>query len=243
MSHLDRIANSYHRKPLPDLWIESACQQFELNWLLSHLRNDPVVIDLGFGDGINARPIATHSRSYTLLEGSSVLTKRAEKMLKGLSNVAIHETLFESWSPKENMLSDTIFANHVLEHVQDPRRILRRLKSWLRPGGSIVGIVPNALSIHRLVGVEMGVVQTAYQLSERDHLVGHQRVYDLDTLTHDLQISGYKVEELKGFFLKPTDNRQLLDLKPETVQALISLGDLVGPKHSANIGFVARSEP
>jgi trans-aconitate methyltransferase len=38
---------------------------------------------------------------------------------------------------------DLVFAAHVLEHAQDAPGLLRRARSWLRPGGYIYLIVPD----------------------------------------------------------------------------------------------------
>ena len=43
----------------------------------------------------------------------------------------------------------------VLEHVADPRSILRNIMPALVPGGKLIATVPNALSLHRRIGKSM----------------------------------------------------------------------------------------
>ena len=48
----------------------------------------------------------------------------------------------------------------------------------------------------------MGLQPTLDTLSARDHLVGHRRVYGLDTLRADLAGAGFRVDDEFGYFLK-----------------------------------------
>lgn len=48
---------------------------------------------------------------------------------------------------------DVVTANHVLEHLREPQRLLRRCHAWLRPHGWILVTLPNFASpIARLAG-------------------------------------------------------------------------------------------
>jgi len=38
---------------------------------------------------------------------------------------------------------DLLIAGHVLEHLSDPWKVLKRLRGYLRPGGQFVGALPN----------------------------------------------------------------------------------------------------
>jgi SAM-dependent methyltransferase len=56
-------------------------------------------------------------------------------------------------------LEDAAFADlgaitfwHVLEHVEDPEAALRRLRSWLRPGGTLLVGVPDLDSLQARIG-------------------------------------------------------------------------------------------
>jgi SAM-dependent methyltransferase len=55
--------------------------------------------------------------------------------------------LEESGVPERSW--DVVSAFHVLEHVPDPRRFLRMLGRWARPGGHVVVEVPNFASVQR----------------------------------------------------------------------------------------------
>jgi hypothetical protein len=110
----------------------------------------------------------------------------------------------------------------------------------LAPGGVAVVCVPNALSAHRLLGVEMGLSQTPYDLSERDKWGGHRRVYDAQTLSDDVRAAGMVHGELKGIMLKPFPNAQMAPLPEPIVQGLLRVGSLI-PNHASEIYYECRT--
>lgn len=88
----------------------------------------------------------------------------------------------------------------------------------------IIG-VPNGHSIHRLIGVEMGLLQNPCELNERDISLGHRRVYTVDTLREDIVNSGLNIIEEGGVYLKPLSNGQIeKDWNNDLVDAFYSLG-------------------
>jgi hypothetical protein len=69
--------------------------------------------------------------------------------------------------------------------------------------------VPNAKSIHRLAAVEMSFLKSIYELNERDHELGHHRIYDFDLLEKDIVDAGLKARDKIGVFFKPLSNKQI----------------------------------
>jgi 2-polyprenyl-3-methyl-5-hydroxy-6-metoxy-1,4-benzoquinol methylase len=65
---------------------------------------------------------------------------------------------------------------HVLEHLDDPRGALDRIRSWLAPGGGVLVGVPNLASVQALIGGERW-----YHLDVPRHRV-HFTVAGLDAL-------------------------------------------------------------
>jgi 2-polyprenyl-3-methyl-5-hydroxy-6-metoxy-1,4-benzoquinol methylase len=47
---------------------------------------------------------------------------------------------------------DAVILWHVLEHLDDPALVLRRIHGWLAPGGEVVIAVPNLASVQASVG-------------------------------------------------------------------------------------------
>lgn len=238
---LDQIARDYHNAALSDMHIEEACQKYELDWILEHLKDTNArVLDLGFGDGINFEALVGKC-NLTLVEGSRELCDKARQISNSLSlDVEIIHSLFDNYHSEEQF--DVILASHVLEHVDDPVLLLLHLRKFLKNNGFVLGIVPNSESFHRKLGVVMGLHEKLTDLSERDHLVGHQRVYSLATLRSDIETSGMKLIKHRGFFLKVLANSQMINLDGTVLTGLLRISDDLQTELCANIGFVAAPE-
>jgi 2-polyprenyl-3-methyl-5-hydroxy-6-metoxy-1,4-benzoquinol methylase len=104
---------------------------------------------------------------------------------------------------------DNIVLTHVLEHLDDPVRVLRRVNDeWLADGGRFFLVCPNANAPSRQIAVKMGLLShaTAVTPAEAEH--GHRRTYSLDTLERDVVAAGLHVVHRSGIFFKALANYQ-----------------------------------
>lgn len=241
MKHLDDIAMNYHLKGgMPDMFIEAICQQHEIQWLSRHITENTSVLDLGLGDGLFLEAFQNHKK-FTILEGSEALALHGQTTIRKLgSEVEVIHTYFEDYSPEEKY--DVVIASHVLEHVNNPEHIIKLSKHWLKPKGKLIVIVPNRESLHRRLGVTMGLQKNLDDLSPRDHAVGHLRVYDLTTLLKELTSNKFVILENRGFFTKTLSNGQMTHLEPEVINGLCQLSGTLPTEMGANIGVVASNE-
>lgn len=117
---------------------------------------------------------------------------------------------------------DIIEAGFILEHVDDPALILNRLKGLLASSGRILAAVPNARSLHRLLGHMAGLLPDLYALSPADLELGHKRYFDRERLIRLAEECGYRVNKIWGVLLKPFTTAQLakLGLAPAVWDAL-----------------------
>jgi 2-polyprenyl-3-methyl-5-hydroxy-6-metoxy-1,4-benzoquinol methylase len=170
--------------------------------------------------------------------GSPLLAERARAEHPGL---VVHQAMFEDFDP--GPVYDAVLALHVMEHVDDPRALMARVRGWLAPGGALVVVVPNRHSLHRRLAVLMGIQAELDDLSPRDHLVGHRRVYGLDTLADDLRAAGFAVREEFGLTLKTVPNSMMLDWPPDLMDALTTVSPDLPAGLLANIGVRAVAVP
>ncbi len=179
------------------------------------------LLDVGAGEGILTKMLADYFDTVYFVEPSERYIKKAKENLKAY-NVKFYNTLFEDFSTE--MRFDYILFSGVLEHVFNPVEILKKARNLLKDGGKVVAIVPNAKSLHRQIGVKMGIIKDEYQLTEQDFNVGHKRYYDLEMLKRDFIISKYKIEITGGILLKPFPNTLMENLHPSYVDALYKVG-------------------
>jgi len=233
---LDKIAHEYHEQDLmQDKFIEDECQFYTYNWVFENMKGCSTVLEMGYGEGNFTGELIKRNFKPTVLDGSDVLLAKA-KQLYG-DKLEIASALFEEYKPEQKF--DCILATHVLEHVDDPVALLREMKNWITDHGKIIIIVPNKESIHRQLAVVMGLQPKLDTLGARDKLVGHQRVYSLQTLGEDVVKAGLKVKETTGFFLKTLPNSMMLDYSRELIIALNKITPLLPKNLLSNIGLIA----
>ncbi|MCU0309242.1 MAG: class I SAM-dependent methyltransferase [Thermoleophilia bacterium] len=193
------------------------------------------VIEMGCSDGRMTVALAGCVPRLTAVDGSADYVEAVRRRLPGVR--AVH-SLFEELPMRAEF--DVAVLGHVLEHVADPVEILGVARDLVRPGGDVLVTVPNALSLHRLAGVRMGLLAEPWSLNEDDVRIGHRRVYTPDGLEADVREAGLVPLERRGIFLKPLANGQIeRDWGDELIAAYQSLGELF-PDHCAEILIRAR---
>lgn len=179
----------------------------------------PLGLELGPAEGEMTRFLVEDFAQLVTVDGSRELLAQ----IPDRPNLRKVHSLFEAYQPEQRF--NTIVMEHILEHVDDPVGLLRRAAPWLAPGGRILAGVPNGNSIHRLVAVKMGLLKHQCDLNDRDHVLGHQRVYTPATLRADLEAAGLKVVHSGGVYFKPLSNKQIQDhWSEEMIEGFYELG-------------------
>ena len=182
--------------------------------ILPYILKSERILHLGLGNGLMVKRIDEFAKKQIVIEGS-------EKLIDGfkdkLLNTEIIHGYFESFDCDETF--DLILATHVLEHVDDPILLLTYLSSFLNENGKLLIIVPNAQSLHRRIGVELGIIKTIYELHNGDKEMGHQRIYDIDKLRNDVLETGYKIIREQGYLLKMRSLEQIMNWNDDFINA------------------------
>src|SRR5262249_46091182 len=147
-----------------------------------------------------------------------------------------HHSLFEDFETPR--LFDDLVMARALEHLDDPVGLLRIMRDWTTSEGRIHIVVPNAGSLHRLLGVHMRMLKAPNAFSDADRMYGHRRVYDMGLLRSHLTEAGWHVEHIRGCFLKPLSNAQMLSFSPELLAAFYEVGKEL-PRHCAELYAMA----
>lgn len=198
----------------------------------------PNVLELGCGDGDWIPDmIKIFGHSYVVDASPKLL---AHVVAANGKNVTTFNSLFEEFTPPSGLKFNTVVATHVLEHVDDPIRVLQRCREWLAPDGIVLIIVPNANSIHRQLAVMMGIQKTIYDFSPRDREVGHQRVYDMAMMRGDIANAGFEITFERGLSLKALPNGMMTEFSDSLLKALVDISDDMPSEWMANIAFVVR---
>ncbi|HRH40434.1 MAG TPA: methyltransferase domain-containing protein [Pyrinomonadaceae bacterium] len=186
------------------------------------------VLSLGIGHRIVSQNISdefSHNlKRHLILEGAKEIIENYKNTYNPPPQVEIRHTYFEEFQTDE--LFDAIEAGFVLEHVDDPAIVINHIKQFLKPSGKMYLAVPNARSLHRIIGHEAGMLDNYYKLSIHDLQLGHKRYFDLNSFTKFALDCGLKICNVEGIFLKPvtTDQLNQLNLDPRLWKSLLKVG-------------------
>ncbi len=104
---------------------------------------------------------------------------------------------------------DNVVLTHVLEHLDDPVSVLRRVnEEWLTDGGRLFVACPNANAPSRQIAVKMGLISHNSAITEAERAHGHRITYSLDTLERDARAAGLRILHRSGIFFKALANFQ-----------------------------------
>jgi SAM-dependent methyltransferase len=163
------------------------------------------LLELGSFKGDFTRRFLPWFDDITCVEASSVAMAEAQEKIG--SNVGFVNDRFETVTLPRRY--DHIILTHVLEHLDDPVRVLKRINDeWLAEGGRFFLVCPNANAPSRQIAVKMGLIShnAAVTAAEAQH--GHRRTYALDTLERDATAAGLQVVHRSGVFFKALANFQ-----------------------------------
>jgi len=104
---------------------------------------------------------------------------------------------------------DMILLSGNLHEVLDPKVLLTAARSLLGPRGLLHVSVPSALSLHRRLAVEMGLIAAVDSTSERQKALNQRIVYDPTSLRALVTRAGFEVAELGGYLIKPFTHAQM----------------------------------
>ena len=167
--------------------------------------NQGSVLELGSYKGDFTTRLLPYSDDITGVEASDVAVGEARARLGERVNFV--NALFETAQLPRRY--DNIVMTHVLEHLDDPVQVLKRINDeWLAEKGRFFLVCPNANAPSRQIAVKMGLIShnAAVTPAEAEH--GHRITYSLDTLERDAVRAGLKVVHRSGIFFKALANFQ-----------------------------------
>ena len=163
------------------------------------------VLEMGSFRGDFTRRLLPHFDDVTCLEASDEAIAEAKKTV-GDKAKFIHSVFEQAALPRRY---DNIVLTHVLEHLDDPVRVLKRINDeWLSEDGRLFLVCPNANAASRQIAVLMGLISHNAAVTEAESAHGHRCTYSLDTLEREVSSAGLRVVHRSGIFFKALANFQ-----------------------------------
>lgn len=163
------------------------------------------LLELGSFKGDFTKRFQYYFDDITCIEASEFAIEEARKKLGDKVNFV--NSRFETATLP--IRYDNIVLTHVLEHLDDPVLVLKRINDeWLADNGKLFLVCPNANAPSRQIAVKMGLIShnAAVTPAEAEH--GHRCTYTLNTLERDTVAAGLKVVYRSGIFFKALANFQ-----------------------------------
>jgi len=184
-------------------------------------------LELGSFKGDFTRHLQKHFENITSVEASTEAISVAKEALG--DGIEFHNALFENITLPCKY--DNIILTHVLEHLDDPVAVMRRVNNeWLSDGGRFFLVCPNANAPSRQIAVKMGLISHNAAVTPAEEAHGHRITYTLDTLERDAAQAGLRIIHRSGIFFKALANFQwdrLLNtdiVSPEYLDGCFALG-------------------
>lgn len=162
------------------------------------------VLELGCFEGAFTKRLQSIFDDITCIEASK---EAAEKVHSKIPEAIVINNTFEEVNLQDQY--DNIVMTHVLEHIEDPVRVLKRVNhEWLANDGRFFLVCPNANAPSRQIAVKMGLISHNAAVTDAEAQHGHFATYTFDTLENVAKRAGLKIVSKQGIFFKALANFQ-----------------------------------
>lgn len=204
-------------KDYDDLPFEAIQESFRKLEIVKVLESLPKgkIIEIGCGRSSIFQTYTTYI-SATVVEPIPEMVQQNEhlasddlELFLGTSNEYV------SKSPK---LHDICILSSLLHEVTDQNELIQDCLSCLEIGGKLIVNVPNSHSIHRLLGVEKGLLENPFSISStQSKMQQGNEPFSHDTLNKLFEKSNFKVLQIWSAIPKLLSHSQLQDLLDDEV--------------------------
>ncbi|MCB0429381.1 MAG: methyltransferase domain-containing protein [Flavobacteriales bacterium] len=107
---------------------------------------------------------------------------------------------------------DMVLMSGLLNEVPDPKGMLEVVRDVVGKDTIVHVNVANANSFHRLLALEMGLINSTFEKSQQQLLLQGNTVYDKHTLAKLVTDAGFDIVEAGSYFVKPFTHKQMKQL-------------------------------
>jgi 2-polyprenyl-3-methyl-5-hydroxy-6-metoxy-1,4-benzoquinol methylase len=127
---------------------------------------------------------------------------------------------------------DHVLATNVLHELLDPIGFLRAARECLAPEGLLHLTVQNPRSIHRLCALELGLISSLTEISDRGERWGTRALWTAEELVRLGSDAGLATLAREGIMLKPLPNALMAELPDSVIEGFVRASGHL-PEHCA----------
>jgi SAM-dependent methyltransferase len=236
IDYMKRLEREYHYYPVDDISaLEIALTAKK--YILPRIKNK-TVLEMGCGMLTMTRLFLEVVDLLDVVDGAESFILKARSLLESSEKGGeAFCSLFENFIP-ERLYESIVLAN-TLHHLHNPSNLLSTInKCWLAPGGELLLVVNNVHSLHRRLGVKLGLLEDDFSATETNDRYCQPGRYSAQSLQEMLVNCGYEATDFFGFYLKPFNYEQMsrLCLTEKELDGLFEIGR--DHEEIANLFFV-----
>ena len=149
-----------------------------------------------------------------VVEPSNVFFEFARVAAAGDQRIRLHAGTLEQHAQALSARPyDFILLSGLLHEVEFPDALLACVRELCSQDTVVHVNVPNAKSLHRLLALEMGLIETLDELSATQRRLQQHRTFDLTSLVSLICRAGFAVRQSGSFFVKPFTHSQMAHLQ------------------------------
>lgn len=209
MRDIDKYTNDYVKTELKEF--ESYQVKYRRKMVLEQIKkyNPQKILEIGCG----MEPLFFYVKNvdFTIVEPSTEFCENAKRLAKAEKrNVQVLQGFFEEVEYDEEY--DMIICSGLLNEVEKPGKILDKIAAICTNKTVVHVNVANAMSMHRLLAKESGLIQEVTDLSERNQLLQQHSVFTMESLTNLVRETGFSILDKGSYFIKPFAHIQMAKL-------------------------------
>ncbi len=243
---LDAYVQQYRKLPF-----ESVQEKYRIKRLLEVLnrlkqsQNFSNILEVGPGVNPVFEQFASFN-SYTIIEPIKYFSELLE--VKNSKIVVINQTLEDFLDSDRDLKFDLVILSSVLHETVNPDLILKKLVQATTQYSKIVVVLPNNISLHRIIGEFAGIQKAGPYLTDTERRMQQGISYSTDTFTLAAQKAGLKVLEIFTSFIKPFPHFKMHELQlsgeisDSDFESLYSLSKLLQPYGSEIFAILGKND-
>jgi len=149
---------------------------------------------------------------FTIIEPAQDFYNNAVNLAGKDTRVRCIQGFFEEEVQRLSNDHDMIICASLLHEVEKPVRLLKAIAQVCNQNTIVHINVPNANSMHRLLGKEMKILADVHDMSENNRNFQQNNVFDKDSLSRIVTENGFDIIEDGSFFVKPFSHTQMYDM-------------------------------
>jgi 2-polyprenyl-3-methyl-5-hydroxy-6-metoxy-1,4-benzoquinol methylase len=197
--------------------------------ILAQGGSHPRVLELGCASGLMTSTIADGSVAVTAIDRSNEYLERARA--RGLPNARFELGDLDDL-PATDERFEHVLATNVLHELSDPLAFLRACRERLAPGGLVHLTLQNPHSIHRLCALELELIESLTDVSQRGAQWGTRTLWSAQQLDALAAEAGLRTQAREGIMLKPLPNAHMAELSEQVLEGFIRAARHL-PEHCA----------